>query len=395
MIERNGDNMGKKLPVLTEEEQEEKKLEYYQTVSAFAGKSISELMGNEKCYNNYNDNDCESKRIILQNLTAPSTSRQLWEIVKCNGYIGEYKTFTSLLVRYQNPKYGYIKKLTTEKPIMYELTEYGRLNAKNPKMLREEGIKRYREYRKKELRDIILNDSERFKEIYESIFGENSFNNFTSFIAYSNQSKDNSFGGNRDAKIEEMREKIENDGFLQDLNLDKIEELVKLGDADLLTDFYINLNDYHKRQKSPMILQKEYAPSKPEGLRDYYTVLVKATNHLVSKSTYEKIPFRFISVGNKQELRLKSTSEAGVYRNNKDAVELGFEHVNSKYFYNRISIIMRFNSQKREYVFYYAVVDGKGNCGFTFPITTISYDDYEKVQKQIQGEMKLKLIPQK
>lgn len=380
---------------LSQEEQKKLKLENYKLISAISGKSINELMNEEYYNDNYPNNDCRSKEIILRNLYNPCTSRQLFELVKYQGYEGKYKTIRSLLVRYQRA--GFIKKLNNEKPIIYGLTDFGIQNAKNPKMLRERCIRKYHEFQNEKLAELINNDPERFKEIYKLAVGVNSGNTFGSVGGSGSgnyQYLENDFG-NRESRIEEMREKIKDDGFLQDLNLDKIEELVKLGDTDLLTDFYINLNDYHKRQKGPMVLQREHAPSKPEGLRDYYTVIVKATNHLVSKPTYEKIPFRFISVGNKQELRLKSTSEAGTYRNNRDAVELGFEYVNSKYFYNRMSIIMKFNSQKKEYMFYYAVVDGKGNCGFALPITAISYNDYEKVQKQIQGEMKLKIIPQK
>lgn len=379
---------------LSAEEQEQMKLENYKMLSAISGKNLNDFIGNND-KNNYNDKDCKSKEIILNNLYNPSTSKELFENIKNNGYGGKYKTVRSLLVRYQ--KAGFIKKLNNEKPIIYGLTPFGVQNAKSPKMLREQCIRRYHEFQNEKLAELINKDPERFKEIYKLAVGVNSGNTFGSVGGSGSGNyhySENDFG-NRESRIEEMREKIKDDGFLQDLNLDKIEELVKLGDTDLLTDFYINLNDYHKRQKGPMVLQREHAPSKPEGLRDYYTVIVKATNHLVSKPTYEKIPFRFISVGNKQELRLKSTSEAGTYRNNRDAVELGFEYVNSKYFYNRMSIIMKFNSQKKEYMFYYAVVDGKGNCGFALPITAISYNDYEKVQKQIQGEMKLKIIPQK
>ncbi|MDY0278332.1 MAG: hypothetical protein RBQ97_09645, partial [Acholeplasma sp.] len=330
--------MGKKLPILTNEEQDEKKLEYYQTMSAFIGKSISELLGNEQYNDNYPNNDCKSKEIILKGLYEPATSRQLYDTVKSQGYQGKYKTFTSLLARYQNPKYGYIQKLTNEKPIMYGLTEYGKLNAKNPKMLREEGIRRYREYRKKEIRDIILNDPERFKEIYESIFGENSFNNFTNFIAsggnsYNSQSNDNDFGGSRDAKIEEMRENIEDDGFLQGISEDKIKELIKIGDADLLIDFYLNLNDYHKRHKTTMCIGNN-PNNVPAGktndkksMPNYFPEMFSNFGKEVTEELFNLIPYRFYKHKASGKIRIGGRNEAGNYQNNDDGEVIEFNKV--------------------------------------------------------------------
>lgn len=106
-------------------------------LTSITNKSMNELVSDIEYYE-LNENDCKSKEIILNALFSPCTSKQLFEIVKTKGYKGKYKTVTSLLVRYQ--KAGFIKKMNNTKPIIYGLTEFGKENARNPKLFRVKGI---------------------------------------------------------------------------------------------------------------------------------------------------------------------------------------------------------------------------------------------------------------
>ena len=115
----------------------------------------------------------------------------------------------------------------------------------------------------------------------------------------------------------------------------------------------------------------------PDGERKYYKILVKSIDKPVTKSLYKEIPFVFIYVSSKNELRLESESIAGRYRNNKDAIFIDFELVNQRFFYNNMQIKTKNNGNELE--FYYAVVDGKGTWGFNRKITTMSFSDYQKV----------------
>lgn len=62
---------------------------------------------------------------------------------------------------------------------------------------------------------------------------------------------------------------------------------------------------------------KQYNPSKPEGLRKYYTLLVNCINKPVTKGAYKEIPFKFVYIPNKNIIRLESMPVAGVCRNTK------------------------------------------------------------------------------
>lgn len=370
MLERNGDDMGKKLPVLTEEEQEEKKLEYYQTMSALTGKSISELMGNEQYKDNYPNNDCKSKELILKNCAESITSRELWNIVKRQGYGGKYKTFTSLLVRYQRA--GFIEK-SNNKPIEYQLTEFGIQNAKNPKMLREECIRQYNQFQNQRFTNIINENPGKFREIYESIFGSAGFGVFGVPVG-TQYSSDN-------YESEELKQKINNKIFNSDFWNNTDSDKLKLLTNDILNSSLSNdekeellidaLSEAVNSNKGSIILQKQYNSNpKSEGERRYYSILVNSINKPVTRSLYENIPFRFIKVGS--EIRLKSVSESGTYRNNNDAKELDFDYVNKTYFYNSMTIKSKSNTEKRELEFYY--VGGHSN----YKITTMSFTDYQK-----------------
>ncbi|WP_424353512.1 hypothetical protein [Methanosarcina mazei] len=374
---------------LSAEEQEKMKLENYKMLSAISGKNLNDFIGNND-KNNYNDKDCKSKEIILNILYNPCTSKELFENIKNNGYDGKYKTVRSLLVRYQ--KAGFIKKLNIEKPIIYGLTEFGKENARNPKLLREENIRRYREFQLNKLKQLIEGQPEIFKSIYESIFGVQQNNIINSIVNNSSQYSDYDIG-NKDDVIEEIRGKIEDKTFFTNVNEDKLESLVNglLNDSlsieekkDLIMDALYNAANANKG--SITIKTPEYQSSKPIGLRDYYEILIAAEGKVVTKSTYEALPFRFLKVGN--ELRLKGKGEVGTYRNNNDSKDLNFYEANAQYFNNRMIIKRIPNFEKREHEFYYSY------GSFGKKITTISFDDYTKVKNNsVKTTLKINPAP--
>ncbi|MPM97572.1 hypothetical protein SDC9_144747 [bioreactor metagenome] len=126
--------------------------------------------------------------------------------------------------------------------------------------------------------------------------------------------------------------------------------------------------------------QQEYTPSKSIGLRNYYTILINAINNFVTKSTYEAIPFRFIKVDN--QIRLKSISESGIYKNNDDGTILDFDYVNRNWFQNQMKI--KTETGNKELTFFY--IGGNSRI----KITTMSFNDYEKAKGKANG-IKLKI----
>lgn len=367
-----------KIKKLDESEQKEMQLENYKMLSALSGKSVNDLMG-DGIQNNYPEKDCLVKQLYLKNCINPTSSKELWESLKKQGYNAKHTTFRGLLNQYQ--RYKYIKKTNDKKPFLYQVTEIGYQHIKNPYLAREEGIKRYREFQLHKLKEIIEDEPEVFKNIYESIHGAqnliiNTMNAGSAGSQYSGASPE---------KIEEYKEKINDDGFLQNVNEDKIKELIELGDPELLTGFFINLNDYHQRHKSSMTFkQQEYVSNKPVGLRAYYEYLVAGIDKFVTRSLYEKIPFRFIKVGN--DIRLKSIPESGTYSNNQDGKIMDFDYVLRNVFQNRMMIKAQKNDN--ELIFFYT--DGYTN----YKITTMCLNDYNKVKNKSQsqsGGIKLKI----
>ncbi|KKG13055.1 hypothetical protein EO92_07740 [Methanosarcina sp. 2.H.A.1B.4] len=384
--------MGKKLPILTKEEQDEKKLEYYQTMSVFTGKSISELRGDEKYKDNYPNNDCKSKELILKNCAEPITSRELWDLIQRQGYAGKYKTFTSLLVRYH--KAGFIEK-SNNKPVEYQLSEFGIQNAKSPKMLREKCIRRYHEFQNQKLANIINNDPVKFKEIYESIVSSigGSVCSVGSSVSVGNQYSSNDFGS--EELKQELNSKIFDNEFFKNADEGKLKTLVDgILKGSLTTEereelLIDALQEAVNSHKGSMVLNRESKSSKPDGERKYYKILVKSIDKPVTKFLYKEIPFVFIFVSSKNELRLESESIAGRYRNNKDAIFIDFDLVNQRFFHNNMQIKTKNNGKELE--FYYAVVDGKGTWGFNRKITTMSFSDYQKaLNKSRKQTVKIK-----
>jgi hypothetical protein len=372
---------------LGEEEQKEKQLENYKMMSALTGKSISELMGNE-IQNNYSDNDCKSKELILRTLYEPMTGKQLYERIKSQGYNAKYKTLTSVLVRYQ--KTGFIKKLNNEKPIIYGLTDFGIQNAKNPKMLRQQCIKRYHEFQYQRLKEIIEGEPETFKQLYESIFGsQNSIiNTVVPAGTAGSQYSPNDIGS------EELQNQLETQiytpDFFKNADESKITALVDgiLDDSlsvDQKKELINDIINQIKNNKTLVFKQQEYVSNKPIGLRNYYSILANSINKPITRSVYENIPFRFIKVGS--DIRLKSIPEAGTYRNNNDGVILDFDYVNRNLFNG--NMIIRVERRNDELIFYYVRMNGKVIMK-QYQITTMSFADYEKAKKKGEG-IKLKI----
>ena len=237
--------MVKKVKKLSEEEIEEYKYENFQMMAAMSGKTISELIGESPSRPNFNENYCLVKQMYLKNCVEPILSKDLFKTLKNQGYKAKYSTFRGLVNNYM--KYGYIRKINAKKPFLYVLTDEGKLHAKNPFILVDENIQRYREFQLQKLKELIENYPELFKNIYESIHGAQSIiNNIVAGSAGSQYS-------GATERIEEYRDKINDDGFLQSVDENKIKELIELGDTELLTDFFINLQDYYQRHNRNVI----------------------------------------------------------------------------------------------------------------------------------------------
>lgn len=356
---------------LTEDEKKEKQLDNYKMMSYVSGISLNQIMG-EDTKSNYSEKDCLIKQLFLKNLVVPISCNELFKDLKKQNYKATYGTFKGLLYRYC--KYGYVRRINDKKPFMYQITELGNQHIKNPYLAREENIKRYREFQLQKLKEIIENKPELFKSIYESIFGAQPVIN-TVVAGSTSQYSPNEYGGEI---VHEIEGKIYSPDFWKNSDNEKLKSLVNefldpcLPDEEkqqLLLDAF---EEAVKSQKTIVFKQAEYQSSKPIGERKYYEILVAAINHPVTKSLYEKIPFRFMQVG--KEIRLRSRNENGLYRNNKDGIELKFEEVNQKYFHNQMTIKTKPNNDKRELEFYYV----GGNFGRL--ITTMSFDDYTDIK---------------
>lgn len=101
-------------------------------LTSITGKSMYELVDNGFKHENFPENYCLIKQMYLKNLVKPITSRELFEMLKKQGYEGKYSTFRGLLNNYQ--KYGYVCKINAKKPFLYVLTEVGIKHIENPKL---------------------------------------------------------------------------------------------------------------------------------------------------------------------------------------------------------------------------------------------------------------------
>jgi hypothetical protein len=379
--------MGKKQKKLSEEEIEEYKYENFQMMAAMSGKPISELMG-ESSRPNYKENYCLTKQMYLKNCIEPISSRQLYELLQKQGYEGKYSTFRGLLNNYQ--KYGYIKKVNAKKPFLYILTAEGRVHAKNPYIAVDENIQRYRNMLLQKMKELIESQPELFKSIYEIIFGVQSATNIIGSTSFTgNQYSPNDVGSELQHDLEYQ---IFTPDFFKNADEQKLKALVdgildnSLSDEQKKQLILDAIEEAAKSQKTITVKQPEYQSSKPIGLRDYYEILIAAEGKVVTKSTYEALPFRFLKVGN--ELRLKGKGEVGTYRNNNDSKDLNFYEANAQYFNNRMIIKRIPNFEKREHEFYYSY------GSFGKKITTISFDDYTKVKNNsVKTTLKINPAP--
>lgn len=238
-------------------------------------------------------------------------------------YKGEYSDFRSHLSRYV--KRGYVEKCGT-RPSYYRLTDLGReVCIENPLGYRVHRIKLHEE--------IVKNYDERMKKKYggDGVIHVDGGGSAGLTVVNSNQYSDNDFGGSRDAKIEEMRENIEDDGFLQSVDEYKVKELIKLGDADLLTDFYMNLTDYHKRHQTVMNLNPNNIPTgktnEKKMFPNYFPEMFNNFGKDVTEELYSTIPYRFYSHKATGKTRLSGRNEAGNYTNNDDGEVIEFNKV--------------------------------------------------------------------
>ncbi len=283
---------------LTEEEIKEYQNDNYQMMAAIAGKPVSELMGESTSRPNFKHNYCLIKQMYLKNCIVPITSKELYQTLQKQGYNAKCTTFRGLLNNYM--KYGYIQKTTLKKPFLYTLTDLGKAHAKDPFLLVDENARRYKEFQLNKLKQIIEEYPEIFKQIYETIFGSQPVLN----------SVVTSSGGNiSPERIEEIKHDLEYQIFTPDFwkntDTDKLSSLLDgilnplLPEEErkqLLIDAF---EEALKVDKGKMIInQQQYNPSKPTGIRRYYTPMIRAIGEIITKSTYESFPFRFIKVGN-------------------------------------------------------------------------------------------------
>jgi hypothetical protein len=235
------------------------------------------------------------------------------------------------------------------------------------------------------MKELIEGEPETFKQLYESIFGAQIINTVVA-------------GSPAPERIEELTHDLENkiysSDFWKNSDNEKIKSLVD-GILDpcipeeerkqLLADA---LDEAVKSHKGSMIFkQQEYNPSKSVGMRDYYKILANCINEVITRSTYEAIPFRFIYIPSKKQLRLEAEAIAGKYRNNGDGIILDFDYLNKNLFGSRMYITTE--RQGNEMVFYYTRMNGNV-IAKQYEITTMSLTDYEKAKNKKQPTLIIK-----
>jgi len=381
--------MGKNVKKLTDEEIEQHKNENYQMMAAISGKSISEFVGNEVHRGNYGTKDCLVKQMFLKNLVEPITSRELFETLRKQGYDAKYTTFCGLLYRYQD--YGYVEKKSAKKPFLFGLTDEGLRHARNPYLAREELARKRMNFIFSQIEKELVDHPEALKALVEALTQMNIGSPIGSGVTVASNSgsqySNNDLGNNEELK-RELNNKIFNSDFWKNTNDNKLQLLVNgiLNDSltteereELLIDALDQAANSHKG--SIVFKQQEYTPGKSIGLRNYYTILINAINNFVTKSTYEAIPFRFIKVDN--QIRLKSISESGIYKNNDDGTILDFDYVNRNWFHNQMKI--KTETSNKELTFFY--IGGNSRI----KITTMSSTDYDKVKNKKQQQQTLRI----
>ena len=374
---------------LTDEEIEEYKHDNYQMMAAVSGKSLSELMGETPDRSNFNSNYCLIKQMYLKACVEPISSKQLYLTLKRQGYKAKNSTFRGLLNYYLTNKY--IRKTNDKKPFLYVLTDEGKIHAKHPYVAVDENRKRYKTFLYDKLGEIIKDDQDQFKAIYESIFGaqQNNIIGSAGIINNSPQYSDHDIGSKEDAE-KEINSQIYDKTFFKDVNDDKLKSLLNMIKNSPLSDdekekMVIDaLMEAANTNKGGMTLVTTQYQSRPQGERKYYAVLVSAINHKVTKGLYESMPFKFIIMDTTGELRLEADPFAGKSRNDGDSKIANFDYVNHKYFDNSMMIRTKPNEEKQELEFYYV------GTKINYKITTMSYNDYTKAKSKA-GKPNLKI----
>ena len=367
---------------LTEEEQHELQMENYKMMAYVSGKSFSDLTGQAPTRADYPENYCLIKQMFLKNCVEDISSRQLYESLKNQGYPAKYGTFKGLVSYYF--KMGYLQKTNYKKPFTYKLTDLGYQHSKHPYMAVDEMSEKRMCFIYSEIEKLLIDHPEIAKNIMERITCQN-LGSPNIPGGYSGGNNGSQYTPNNYGSVEEMKEsiesKIQDPEFFKNTDPEKLDSLISMmADGSLTVEDRENyiatiIDQLEKLNKPSMILPKQdYSGTKSIGARKYYVPLVRAIDQHVSKALYDSLPFKFIRVGN--DLRLKSISEAGMYRNNKDASELGFDFVNQNFFNNQMTVKTQYDADKKELTFYYSY----GNRNIK--LTKMDYNDYVEAKNK-------------
>jgi hypothetical protein len=210
-------------------------------------------------------------------MNNPLTSTQLWNLIK-GEYDAKYKTFTSLLVRYQ--RYGYITK-HGKKPYIYQLTEWGIENAKNPYMCRDEQKRRYKEFQMHSVGQFINENPDYLKQ-------------FADDGGY--------IGGSDGVRVIENTEFVEN--HTNDDKINELESKVKELEEDKETlEYQLGLAEQNRPKmvvnQAPQQQQKEPEPEpEPEKTneRKFDYLLWNFKDKMIDYSAYKKLPKQIVKL---------------------------------------------------------------------------------------------------
>ncbi len=290
------------------------------------------------------ERDCLAKKEILTPLLQrPMTSRELYE---ASGYKGSYNNFTSHLTKYcrggKRTKYGrmgddkyvYLRKIG-KRPSLYELTDFGFINAENPYLNRDEAIRVYKRKLELTVENVLAEHPEWLNVEGQGFDGSGGVD----YVDHS--SSNNDFGGNRDFMIGEYKEKIKKDDFFKDVNEDDFKKIVALGDKELMLDFMERQKHYHYTHKVTMNLYNNPnniptgKKGKKKDMPDYFDIIFKFYKQSletgqdidVTEEIYKAIPYCFYKHYATGKIRLKSRVEAGNYQKNGDGKVLEYSEV--------------------------------------------------------------------
>ena len=228
----------------------------------------------KKCH----DKDCESKKLILNKImNNPLTSTQLWTLIR-GEYDGKYKTYTSLLVRYQ--RYGYITK-HGKKPFIYKLTEWGVENAKNPYMARDEQKRRYKQFQIDTVGQFINENPSYIKQFADD----------SGYI-----------GGSDGVRVIESNDFVDN--HANDDKINELEAKVKELEEELKEEREITENLYNQNKPTMVINQAPQQPQQPQqepetkktDERSFDNILWEYKDRMMDYSAYRKLPKQILKV---------------------------------------------------------------------------------------------------